>query len=202
MFTVTMLFYRSSRKIRTAILFLFILLGSWEVKDFADALQGRAANENHLSRKHISQLSLNIDFTRYQAILPFPYYMVGSENYDYTIDDIDDWSRFTYQLSLRSHLPLMATKLSRTVPEHSMEFLNLIAHDSISPGIRERLNEKPVLVAVHQHYTRDSSLPSIPRFEPARTDYWLGNTFAERNNLRLVDSSGGVCFYEWYPGRK
>lgn len=189
-------------RMRYALLLPVLFAGCWEVKDYVHQLQLRTNKKSVFREAAMAPYhSLSLDFSHYQALLPFPYYHVGSENYHYTIDDVDDWGFRTFQLSLYSGLPLMATMLSRTAPVQSRELLTLISTDSISPGIRERLNTKPVLIALHRDYIEDSTQQAVPAPEWAfaRNAWIKGNQFVSRHGLEAVDSSGSIIFYAWYP---
>lgn len=71
---------------------------------------------NVANQPDVTQLLSAVTTSDYQAILPIPYFHVGSENLDLTIDDDDPHATHAYQLSLRTGLPLLASKMSRTPP--------------------------------------------------------------------------------------
>ncbi len=151
-----------------------------------------------LSGKDYDELGqLRINFNDYQALLPVPYYNVGSEDYDHTINDFDGFSAFSYRLSLYSHLPMMACKLSRIPPRFSEELLNLVTTDSLSLGMKRLMNDKPILVAVDRQLIKDTALWSIPdkaSHQEAYKAYWAANKLAARNGLQPIDSLGSIYF--------
>lgn len=177
-----------------------VFLGSMEVKDYVDAMQGKASRENFLSRKNFPEFEkLNIRFGAYQAVLGLPYYNVGSEKREIILDDYEPLSVFSYQLALYSGLPLINVKLSRTVPEQALMLENLVANDSLSPELRQKFSEKPVLVFLHKDAPGNPSLPSVPGEDrpAAREIYWKSLELPRRLNLQPVDSLGDYVFYEW-----
>jgi hypothetical protein len=127
--------------------------------------------------------------------------MVGSEATDYVIDDIDSVSLLSYQFHMQSHLPMMACKMSRTVPEQSHMLLALFANDSLMPALANKLNNKPVLICYNRKMAVDSNRWAIPRFDRprARAYYFKITAFPQRHQLSPIDSTGDIVFYEWTP---
>lgn len=202
-YTIANVYRLTNRQGRQLIVVLLLLLGGEETINFTNRFKELTNQPSNLSGTEYHKLDqLKINFKDYQALLPVPYYNVGSEDYDYTIDDLGDFSPFTYRLSLYSGLPMMSCKLSRTPPHFSKDLLTLITQDSASPEMKRLLNDKPILVAVDRKFIQDSTLGSIPHkeFHPAAyAAYWSANTLVERNGLQAVDSLGSVYFYAWKP---
>ena len=202
-YTVIQLYNQYSSKTRNIIAAAALLLGVVEVADFVIKLNKDAHFPNEFATQQLAPLqALHIDFQKYQAILPFPYYIVGSEDYPHTIDDFNDWSRFTMQLSIHSDLPLMACKMSRTPPVFSISLLNMVSKDSLSPELKKELNDKPILIAMSKTLVADPSqidfCASKDRME-SREYYARANEFVARHHLSPIDSLGGVMFYSWQP---
>lgn len=202
-YTIANVYRLTNRQGRQLIVVLLLLLGGEETINFTSHLKELSNQPSNLSGTEYRKLDqLKINFKDYQALLPVPYYNVGSEDYDYTVDDLGDFSPFTYRLSLYGGLPMMSCKLSRTPPRFSKDLLAMITHDSVSPEMKRLLNDKPILVAVDRRFIQDSTLGSIPHkeFHPAAyAAYWSANTLAERNGLQPMDSLGSVYFYAWKP---
>lgn len=203
MYTVAGVYRLSNRQGRQFIVVLLIVLGGAETIDFSNRMRELVNRPSNLEVTEGQKPDhLKINFNEYQALLPVPYYNVGSEDYDHTIDDLGDFSPLTYRLSLYSKLPLMSSKLSRTPPRFSKDLLALITHDSVSAEMKRLLNDKPILVAVDRRFIHDSALSMIPnkKFHPLAYDaYWGANTLAERNHLEPIDSLGSIYFYAWKP---
>lgn len=203
MYTVAMLCSRSGKYVKVLIVSLIVLLGGEETINYSSYIRENVNKQNTFTKEALAQFNtLRIRPERYQSILPIPYYNAGSEIYNYTLDDIDSWSHYSYQLSLYTKLPLMSCKMSRTPPAFSKDFLDLITYDTASKEMKSLLNSKPVLVAVNRTFISDTTIPTIPVkdiYPVAHEAYWAGNRFAERNGLKAVDSLGDVYFYEWYP---
>ncbi len=141
----------------------------------------------------------NISYQRYQAILPIPFYSVGAEDYNYKMDDDEAWSNFTYRLAWKSNLPLMASKMSRTPLEHNLMLMNMVAYDRMDVRLKDKLTNKPILVAVCQKLLTDNSGKNIPLTGEGARIYAAALHFAERNHLPAIDSADGVTYYEWQP---
>lgn len=146
---------------------------------------------NYFNQKSLASLP-DLDYDAYQAILPIPYYHVGCEEYDFTIDDANEWSRYTYQLQLKSHLPLMSVKLSRTPQLFASQMMQLLLEPQ-SPGtLHEYLNDKPILVIY------DPSIEEKQNLEPAATVLKESPGLITSEHMVLIGSKGNVQYYAWY----
>ena len=201
MYTVVQLYLQSGKKTKGIILALFMLVGGIEVNDYIR--QARlTSSRNIFSDQELSSFNrLKIDLKEYQAILPIPFYVVGSEDYPHTIDDNNEWSIYTMQLSLYARLPLMACKMSRTPPEFSVALLDMVCNDSLQPVLKSRLNQKPVLVTVCKRLIDDPN--EINMASHGRTStmeyYKKATEFVTRHHLTPIDSIGGTIYYRWTP---
>ena len=202
-YTLAAIVVQERKPWRYVVLTGVIVLGGLEVKDYVHTIRERCGNENPLSAAAIAPLnSLPINYSEYQGVLTLPMYLVGAEDDGFTyVDDDDQWSRFTYQLNLKSGLPLLAIKLARTVPAHTTAKFDWIAKDSLWADTKALLNEKPILIVVNTKLAHDSAAAFLPPVGPRRDMYWRMNTFAERHRAEWVDSANGAVYYRWYPLR-
>lgn len=134
----------------------------------------------------------DISYADYQAILPIPYYNVGSEEYAYTLDDVDQWSAYTYQVQLKSGLPLMSVKLSRTPKTFAHNYVQMLIDGQMPASLREKMNDKPVLVIY------DASVTPMKAMEPAATANRLAPQLIEKQNMQLLLQIGTISYYAWY----
>ena len=65
---------------------------------------------------------------------------------DFTINPNSQWARATFQLSLETGLPLIASQMSRTALPQAEEIFSILSKDGPSTKIRKQLSDKPVLV--------------------------------------------------------
>ncbi len=188
-------------KVKRIIVVLFLLIGYVELKDYVNEIRASARKSNVLAQKPEEELNkLNLDFGKYQAILPVPYYTAGSEVFDYILDDYDPWAQYTYRLSLYTGLPLMSCRLSRTPPIYVKALVDLFAEDKMYGFLYDRLNDKPILIPVHETYL--TLTDTQPRGETQKKFYFAIADFVHRKGLKPIDSltSGHkILFYEWYP---
>jgi hypothetical protein len=202
-FTTAKLFVVTGKYFRNAIVVLIIVCGSTELMDTTRTMKPGLTWTNIGSARSMAELDdIRIDYKKYQAILPFPYYHVGSENGNLTIDDIDEWSRYTYRLALKSSLPLMSNKVSRTPPVFAQSLLNMITTGVPSPALKQRLTEKPILVAVARTISVERLEQVVPVADSAARPiafhaFREGMKFAQKKALPLVDSTRDAYFYEW-----
>lgn len=148
-------------------------------------------NENQFSAANMNRLP-DINYADYQAILPIPYYNVGSEDYPYTIDDVDAWSAFTYRLQLKSALPLMSVKLSRTPKTFAHDYIQMFLDGEMPETLKDNMNDKPILVVY------DSSVKPATAREPAATANQRAPLLIEHQKMQLVMETGTIRYYAWY----
>jgi hypothetical protein len=198
-YTIAQLYSRYGVKAKVGIIAAIVFLGGAELMDYIDSIQYNCSMVNYLDRKEVGKVMYDPSLANCQAILPIPFYIVGSENYHLIIDDQDQWSNYTYRLAMRNHLPLIASKLSRTPPVYDSLLLDMVATDRMTPQLYQKLTPQPILVAVNKKLIDDRSLPNIPVHADLAEKYWQCNQFAIRHNLTPIDSSGDIVFYKWYP---
>jgi hypothetical protein len=132
-----------------------------------------------------------INYADYQAILPVPYYTVGSERYHYTIDEQSSWFTYNCQLQIKSGLPNMAVRLSRTPPVFVEEIFSIFIGDTINPDLYQRLSDKPILVIY------DATVKHETGLEPAATVAREGPAIITKYPMELVAEDGNVKYYKW-----
>jgi len=199
-YMLVQLLARVTALVRIVLLSILMFLGGVEVKDNVARMYAATDTENTLNDTNLKKIKLPaVNMARYQAILPIPYYCVGSEDYDYTVDVDGDWFLYTTQLSLSTRLPLMSYVLSRIPPAHNKALINCVANDEMYKDFRVLFSKKPVLVSVNKRLIADSTNAAIPTLETAARLYKNACLFAERNHLMPIDSVGEVVYYEWYP---
>ena len=202
MYIVIQLYNLSNKRTKTIILTLFLLVGSIEVKDYIVNDRKLANNTNLFSIQQLKRFdSLKTDLKQYQAILPLPYYVVGSEDYPHTIDDNNLWSAYTMQLSLYSHLPLMSCKMSRTPPAFSIALLDMVCNDTLQPLLKSKLNDNPILIPFDRNLVNDPLQVDLLSHDIPETKayYTKAIGFVTRHHLTPIDSMGSVLFYSWTP---
>lgn len=171
---------------------LFILI---TVVSFLDIFQVSANFKN--SFKHLNVFSeevLNVDLPdlssyEFDAILPIPYYHVGSEVHGYIIDDNTYWSRNTYQMAIKYKKPLMSSKMSRTPLNFTKKSLSLFSENP-DPDILEKLKGKKVLIAEDTRYKKINV-----QEDPAKSIIDKGGDFIAKWNSEKIHEFKGVKFY-------
>ena len=187
------------RNIKITIAALVLFVGGAEAKEYIDYMQGACGKPNYLADKYVNQAHFNPAFANCQGIITLPFYMVGSEVGILTIDDFEGWTNFSYRLSLRNHLPLIVSKLSRTPPVYDSMILNMMTTATIDTPLLNKLSAKPILIAVNKKLIVDPTLPCIPPQGDRAAKYWLCNQFVARHQLVAMDSCEDVLYYKWYP---
>lgn len=185
-----------SKKGKNVFLIVLMLIAGSEVRDYIDAMQGNARDANPLAPEAYHYLSsLKIDYSKYQALLALPYYNVGSEVSPLIIDDVEALSVSSFQMVLHSGLPLMNTKLSRTVAAQAAQLDSLVAFDIMPKAIKEKLDSRPILVMVNKDLAQSEPPAYIAQNEAMKTLYNNSLKLPERHGLQPIDSIGNLYFY-------
>jgi hypothetical protein len=89
---------------------------------------------------------LEIDFSEYQAILPVPYYNIGSDQYWYPMSGLI--GQRTLTLSAQTGLPITGGMLTRTSHRQTRQQLQLVQEPYRIPSIlKDYPSDKPLLLA-------------------------------------------------------
>lgn len=92
----------------------------------------------------------SFDFDEYQAIIPLPFFHIGSENY--TIEPENSKIReFTYKVSLKSGLPTLAISGSRTSRSRSMKLYELFLTPFQRPAYIDDLQSSKSFLVIKEN---------------------------------------------------
>lgn len=98
----------------------------------------------------------DIDFSKYQAILPLPYFNVGSDNFGMTGGAFA--VRESLALSHQTGLPVTGAMLTRSSIRQTFDQLQLVTEPYRKPRIfQDYPNQKPLLVLVASHFSKQDS---------------------------------------------
>ncbi|MCR5890104.1 hypothetical protein LRS06_20465 [Hymenobacter sp. J193] len=158
------------------------------------------------ARTDMDKLTRGLPLAGYQAILPVPYFHVGSEgDYSFTIDPDDPHCTHTYQLSLLTGLPLMSHKAVRTPPYQAQELYSIFRPAGPDPALLARLDERPILVFLDSTYYNGANnyYRDILKERPGMLEaFERGDDFVRERNLQLLRRQGAWSVYAWYPRRQ
>ncbi|HWZ21070.1 MAG TPA: hypothetical protein VNW06_00370 [Cytophagaceae bacterium] len=133
--------------------------------------------------------------TDYQAILPLPYFHIGSENT--TIVNHTDILKYSYIVALKTGLPLYAVSSSRTSLSQTYRNISLVTDNSFLPELPPLIPGKPFLVLCKKENLKDEELllyrKSISLFKTK--DYEIlklypesiNEIFRERKNILMEE---------------
>jgi hypothetical protein len=137
-----------------------------------------------------------INYASFQAILPLPYYHVGSADWSHTMETGEDYFNRILAISSNVHLPLMSCKMSRTPDYQNQNQVNMLLYDSISTDILNRLNNKPILIIVDKNYKPAEGLAEhTAAYEAAKQQ----DVFIKRTHAELLAGDEQYAYYCWYP---
>ncbi|MBK8344573.1 MAG: hypothetical protein IPL12_15505 [Bacteroidetes bacterium] len=172
---------------------LFYICGAFlvalDVKDVHKFYNSRISESDFIEKN--TAVIPDINYNDYQAILPIPYYTVGNEDYNYTIDNNENWFRYTCQLQIKSQLPLISVRLSRTPVSFTKNIFTLFQGDSISATLLKQLNNKPILVIYNPKVEESSTL------EPAANIIKTAPDIIEKYHMEKIAQQGNTIYYKW-----
>ncbi len=116
---------------------------NWRTSQISSKIMNK--RENNLIKAK-SPLLDKLEVSRYQAILPFPFFHIGSENIG--VDATSDWKNYIYNLSIDTSLPTFAASMSRTSISQSFASLALSQELMQPPHLMTQLNDKRSLLLV------------------------------------------------------
>lgn len=175
-----------------------VVVSVFLLSDTRDAVTTLYTKPNLLYTKYFKEsISIpSIDYTSYQAILPLPYYHVGSADWAHTMETGEDYFNRMLAVSSNVHLPLMSCKMSRTPDYQNQNMVNMLLYDSISTDIMNRLNDKPILIILDKTYQpADGLAEHTVAYEAARQHA----AFINRHYTELVAEDNQYAYYRWYP---
>jgi hypothetical protein len=160
----------------------------------------KAKAENVLKIKKvvepIDNLLVGINTKKYQAILPIPFYMIGSEVDSMMLMANNNWRTRTFVLSLQTDLPLIATNLSRSAVIQHEALLSIFTKNGTNDYLKAHLDNRPILVFM----THTKTAWNMKFENQTVTNYFQhGKNIPKQYNMTLLKTIGGWDLYEWYP---
>lgn len=188
---------------RYSVLVIMLALSATQITDTIFYLRENANLPNLFSPGELVSVPALPEKEKYAAILPIPLFMVGSEDYNVTIDDHNDFSRSLYQLCYKNNLPMMAVKLSRTPVTFSDQMMDILLEQKIKEPLLAALPEKPILVTVSRSlmYSDSTGVVGKVGYNDVRPKATAANNaqfaFIKNKELRYLYTKNDIEFYEW-----
>ncbi|NNC94828.1 MAG: hypothetical protein HKN92_04650 [Chitinophagales bacterium] len=131
-----------------------------------------------------------LDYKEFQAILPIPFFQVGNENLELTLDDRQIWSQLVFPISIRSGLPLMSAKLSRVPEDHSSLLMDVFSDGRLPSELTKLMKtNKPILII---HRNEDEYFNSTPLLTPEKSKQLINI-----NDVNYIITHEGTKYYSW-----
>lgn len=177
-----------------AILVIFSMVDMHDVQRVVRKNTSPNPLKNKVLNTNLDKLLTDIDTKKYQAILPIPIYMIGSEDDEMMLMPNDDWRTETWLLSTKSNLPLMAANLSRSAVIQHESLLSIFSENGINDYLLNALDKRPILV----FYTDNFAAWDIKYFNQQAQKYLdFGKFVPEKYNMKLLKTQGDWKVYEW-----
>lgn len=150
--------------------FLFLSIPVWESSEYHSEIQQNANKYSnsfdfHQLPNEIKAPLNSVNPKNYQAIIPLPYYYIGSDNYGKTAND--SIYRLSKLLSFHFKLPIMASFLSRTSVSDSKKMMQITGLGFYPKPLKNDIKDpRPFLLTVNKTSVTSEELKIIARAKP------------------------------------
>lgn len=188
---------------RTGLYTMLSLLALSQIVDVIVYNRNSANLPNLFTQEHLSRITTIENSEQYAAILPFPFFMVGSEDYNVTIDDVDEFTRWLFPFAYKNKLPMLASKLSRTPVAYSDAMMDLLLSQKADSALMKQLPDKPLLVVVSEHWMiekpeRVQNIVFDVHIRPkAKAAADAQFDFINHPDFSLIKIEDGMRYYRW-----
>ena len=155
--------------------------------------------QNEQKMDYMNQLAKQIEIDAYQAFLPLPYFHVGSEDYEYTLDNGGWWFTQCLQFNLLTDLPMMSNVSARTAPSQAKALFSLFESEKPEASLLAKLNDKPILVIRKKSALLEREQNHLPKNAHAKEVFYLTKTFPEDKSLRKILEWNDMEVFEYFP---
>lgn len=141
-----------------------------------------------------------LDFSKYQALLPLPYFHSSSEVKGYVLDGGPDYNRLLQFISLRSKLPMMSVQSARLPVEHTQHLFSMFDQAHPNQALLDQLNDKPILVLYHKPFHQQMSSYNgmmQPTEFPAKEVIIKGGFLPNYYNMTKLAENHTFILYAW-----
>lgn len=144
----------------------------------------------------LEKLAADVPAGKYQAILPLPYYHIGSESHDASIDPTPEHVVNTTALAYHAKLPLMSSMMSRTSVVQSKSFFSIFNDSVPDAKLLSKLDDRPILVFCDSTYYADSTLFGGFEHDLPRTTFYNSRGVVSKYKMQQVGKQGSYNLYE------
>lgn len=145
-----------SKTTRKVILFIALSVMIYEAYHFTTLKKVVTKTRPELAKDFVDQPDSwlkYVNLNRYQAVLPLPYYHIGSENFQ--VEEKGHMLRHSLVPGLNSGIPNLGVMMSRTSLSQSLKSLQLALEPYRYPKLLGELkNDKPLLLVEDKEYAR------------------------------------------------
>jgi hypothetical protein len=194
-----------SKRNKAMVVFLFVA-GFFMIKDMTNTGEAYrrsitlsdfdAANRP----AYIKQIASAAAGSKYDAIMVLPFFLVGSENYDQTLDYFDEGLELALQISDEMGLPIMSSMMSRTPLDFNTRQFNLYQYGTLDTAMQARLKGKRILVlksnALYDKMPVEQIATRVSQKEAVVTSRNLTTQLA---GMQFTDSINGIEMWRWQP---
>ncbi len=144
-------------------------------------------------KKTAKKLLNGINTADYQALLVVPFYYTDTGELGFSIDPLEPWTTFSFQLAIVSNLPLFSTRSTRLPKAHAQALFSIFIGGKIDPLLLQKLSNKPILVVQSMD---DRNVPVVES-SPAKEVLIEGKNVVNRLQLNKINQENDLILYEW-----
>jgi hypothetical protein len=144
----------------------------------------------------VKQLADSVVPGYYQAIIPLPYYHVGTESHEYSIDPDQQHFVRTVTFANELRLPLMSSTMSRTSLLQADKLFSLINAPRTNDTLLSLLSEKPLLIYLDKRYYIDSTLYGNFDTQVQKNTFYNSRNITAKYAMTKIASVGELELYE------
>ncbi|MCW5908582.1 MAG: hypothetical protein KIS94_12040 [Chitinophagales bacterium] len=182
---------------------IVIVLVYFNCKDARNAYEfirtSQVANPFRLQTAELADVKkiIHKDYgVQYQAIVPLPYYHVGSESLDYSVDAEKMHFVKSLAFAYNTGLPLMSSTMSRTSVAQAKQMYSLINNDRANDTLLALLNSKPLLFYIDGSYYPDSTLYGSFDLPIQQKTFYNSRKLVSDFSMPKVAESGNIELYQ------
>lgn len=173
------------------VIILFLSVSVFDAYEYCQFHHKNYERTNLFTEKNLKIIPDFKDYN-FQAILPLPFFHVGTDNNKYTIDDPDIWSKLMYQLSVKNKLPIIACKLGRTPYSFAEKTFSLFDKKTDN-DLSQKLANKKILLAVSEIIKWNNENNSTTMELKSKL-----KLFFKKHRIKKLFTKENITYYEAY----
>lgn len=191
---------------KTLAIIVMYILSFLAIKDMSATGNEYCRNEfpNQFLQKNmppeVQRLNADMQKRHYDAIMPLPFFLVGSEEHNRTMDaPTYAYAQFYFQLSSLTKLPLMSSQLARTPIPSNTSLFDFYWHLKQDTVLQSSLwGKKIAIIEDDAAYNTRSGFPVLDN-DMLREAFYNSQKLPHFYRVTPIDTVGNYIMYLWEP---